>query len=100
MTDREILDALHNVRTLCIPGVNWTDDISRLTLAEFDRAVVEIKRIIEARDALLEACQEEREDLTSDLSRSRVPRVRKHFGNRIAGLDAAIALAHEGGNTP
>jgi hypothetical protein len=91
MTDREILDALHNVREFCIPGMDWTDDVARLALAEFDRAVSEIKAIIKARDALLYACLTERSDLAADQSRCE---------RRIAWLDATIAKATKGSAIP
>jgi hypothetical protein len=100
VTDREILDALHNIRELCIPGVNWTDDIARLTLAEFDRAAIEIGKIIAAKDALLAACEGERHELAADQpSSSRSAWAKDIYRQRLARLDAAIALAHEGPST-
>jgi hypothetical protein len=96
VTDREILDALHNIRELCIPGVNWTDDVARLTLSEFDRAAIEIGKIITAKDALLAAGQYEREKLAADRSGTSAPELRDLYGRRIARMDAAIAMAHEG----
>jgi hypothetical protein len=54
MTLTEILDALHNIRSYCIPGLSWTDG-AWLTLTEFDRAVAEISAILNARDTLLNA---------------------------------------------
>jgi hypothetical protein len=100
VTDREILDALHNIRELCIPGVNWTDDIARLTLAEFDRAAIEIGKIIAAREALLAACEGERHELTSQQpGSSRSAWAKDIYRQRLARLDMAIALAHEGPST-
>jgi hypothetical protein len=97
VTDREILDALHNIRELCIPGVNWTDDLARLTLAEFDRAAIEIGKIIAAREALLAACEGERRELAADQPSSlRSAWAKDIYRQRLARLDAAIALAHEG----
>jgi hypothetical protein len=96
MTDREIRDALHNIRSLCLPGQNWSDDIARLTLAEFDRAAIEINGVIKARDTLLDACRTEREELAVDQAGSHSPDIQKHLGDRIAWLDSVIALAHRG----
>jgi hypothetical protein len=100
VTDREILDALHNIRELCLTGVYCTDDLSRLTLAEFDRAVPEIGKIIAAKDALLAACEGERRELTADQpSSSRSAWAKDIYRQRLARLDAAIALAYEGPST-
>jgi hypothetical protein len=101
MTPTEILDALLNVRELCLTGVYCTDDLARLTLAEFDRAVLEIGKIIAAKDALLAACEGERHELTSQQpGSSRSAWAKDIYRQRLARLDAAIALAHEGGTTP
>jgi hypothetical protein len=54
MTTTEILDALHNIRSYCIPGLSWADG-AWLTLAEFDRAAAEISAVLNARDTLLNA---------------------------------------------
>lgn len=99
MTDREILDALLNVRNLCIPGQNWTDDIARLVLAEFDWAVIEIEAVIKLGNALLAACQHERGELAADQAGSSSPPVRKHLGRRIARLDSALSFADDSQST-
>jgi hypothetical protein len=35
----ELLEALKNIRSMCLPGMNWTDDIGLALLAEADAAI-------------------------------------------------------------